>query len=84
MLLYFFEIKDWNMEELGKIEKPEAVSFKENRKLFVVPTLPFEELSLEMDIAKAKVERFWGEVREKIEYFRSTYGNIGTVFIEGM
>jgi len=84
MLLYFFEHKDWNMAELGKIEKPEAGSFKEKRKLFVVPTLPFEELSVDMNIDKAKVERFWGEVREKIEYFRSTYGNISTVFIEGM
>ncbi|MDD5615836.1 MAG: hypothetical protein PHH85_06495 [Candidatus Methanoperedens sp.] len=72
------------MAELGKIEKPEAGSFKEKRKLFVVPTLPFEELSVEMDIDKAKVERFWGEVKEKIEYFRSTYGNISVVFIEGM
>jgi hypothetical protein len=73
-----------NMAELGHIEKPEAGSFKENRKLFVVPTLPFEELALEIDIDKAKVERFWGEVKEKIEYFRLTYGNISTVFIEGL
>lgn len=84
MLLYFFEFKDWNMAELGKVEKPEAGSFKENRKLFVVPTLPFEELALEMNIDKAKVERFWGEVREKIEYFRSTYGNISELYIEGI
>jgi hypothetical protein len=72
------------MTELGKIEKPEAGSFKENRKLFVVPTLPFEELALEMNIDRAKVERFWGEVREKIEYFGSTYGNISMMYIEGM
>lgn len=72
------------MTELGKIEKPEAVSFKENRKLYIVPTLPFEELALEMDIDRVKVERFWGEVREKIEYFRSTYGNISMVYVEGM
>lgn len=72
------------MAELGKIEKPEAGSFKENCKLYVVPTLPFEELSQEMDIDRAKIERFWGEVREKIEYFRSTYGNISMVYVEGM
>ncbi len=72
------------MAELGKIEKPEADSFKEKRKLYVVPTLPFEELAMEVDIDKAKVERFWGEVREKIEYFRSTYGNISMVYVEGM
>ncbi|MCG2736627.1 MAG: hypothetical protein L6282_09570 [Candidatus Methanoperedenaceae archaeon] len=72
------------MAELGKIEKPEANSFKENRKLYVVPTLPFEELAQEMDIDRAKVERFWGEVREKIEYFRSTYGNISRVYVESM
>lgn len=72
------------MAELGKIEKPEAGSFKENRKLYVVPTLPFEELAIEIDIDTAKVERFWGEVREKIEYFRSAYGNISMVYVEGM
>ncbi len=72
------------MAELGKIEKPEAGSFKEKRKLYVVPTLPFEELALEVDIDKVKVERFWGEVKEKIEYFRSTYGTISMVYVEGM
>lgn len=72
------------MAELGKIDKPEAMSFKEKRKLFVVPTLPFEELALEMEIDRVKVERFWGEVKEKIEYFRSTYGNISVVYVEGM
>src|SRR3990170_3204828 len=72
------------MTELGHIEKPEAGSFKEKRKLFVVPTLPFEELSVEMNIDKAKVERLWGEVKEKIEYFKSTYGNISVVFTEGV
>lgn len=72
------------MAELGKIEKPEAVSFKEDRKLFVVPTLPFEELAMEESIDKAKIERFWGEVREKIEYFISTYGKISMVYVEGM
>ncbi len=72
------------MAELGKIEKPEAESFKEKRKLYVVPTLPFEELALEMDVDRSKVERFWGEAREKIEYFRSTYGNISVVYVEGM
>jgi hypothetical protein len=72
------------MAELGEIKKPDAESFKEKRKLYVVPTLPFEELALEMDIDRMKVERFWGEVREKIEYFRSTYGNISMVYVEGM
>ncbi len=72
------------MAELGKIEKPEASSFKGKRKLYVVPTLPFEELSLQFNLDTAKVERFWGEVREKIEYFVSNYGNIAMVFIEGV
>jgi hypothetical protein len=30
------------------------------------------------------VERFWGEVREKIHYFISTYGKISTVYMEGI
>jgi len=49
----------------------------------VIPTLPFEELSVQYDIGM-KVERFWGEVREKLHYFISTYGNIHTLYIEGI
>jgi hypothetical protein len=71
------------MAELGKIEKPEASNFSSKRKLYVVPTLPFEELSMQYDIGM-KVERFWGEVKEKINYFISTYGNINTLYIEGI
>jgi hypothetical protein len=71
------------MAELGKIEKPEAADFSAKRKLYVVPTLPFEELSSQYDIGM-KVERFWGEVKEKINYFISTYGNINTLYIEGI
>ena len=71
------------MAELGKIEKPEASNFSAKRKLYVVPTLPFEELSMQYDIG-IKVERFWGEVKEKINYFSSTYGNINTLYIEGL
>ncbi len=72
------------MAELGKIDKPEAASFKSRHKLYVIPTLPFEELALEFKIETAKVERFWGEVREKIEYFVSTYGEISVVYVEGI
>ncbi len=71
------------MAELGKIEKPEVSNFSSKRKLYVVPTLPFEELSMQSDIGM-KVERFWGEVKEKINYFISTYGNINTLYIEGI
>lgn len=71
------------MAEFGKIEKPEASNFTAKRKLYVVPTLPFEELSMQYDIGM-KVERFWGEVKEKINYFSSTYGNINTLYIEGI
>ena len=72
------------MAELGKIEKPEAESFRSKRKLYVIPTLPFEELALEFHIDKPKIERFWGEVREKINYFISTYGNAILVYVEGI
>jgi hypothetical protein len=71
------------MAELGKIEKPEASNFSAKRKLYMVPTLPFEELASEYDL-NMKVERFWGEVREKINYFISTYGNINTLYMEGI
>lgn len=72
------------MAELGKIEKPEAKNFTTKRKLYVVPTLPFEEIALEFKLDAAKIERFWGEVREKIDYFISTYGNISVLYLEGV
>ena len=72
------------MSELGKIEKPIASNFTAKRKLYVVPTLPFEELALQFNLETAKVERFWGEVREKIEYFVPTYGNISALYLEGV
>jgi hypothetical protein len=71
------------MAELGKIEKPEVSTFTSKRKLYVVPILPFEEMASQYNMDFAKVERFWGEVREKINYFISTYGNISTVYMEG-
>ena len=72
------------MAELGKIEKPEAQTFTAKRKLYVIPTLPFEEMAFQYGLDSAKIERFWGEVREKIEHFVKTYGKINTLFIEGM
>jgi len=72
------------MAELGKIEKPEASTFSAKRKLYVVPSLPFKELASQYDLDMAKVERFWGEVKEKINYFISTYGKISTLYIEGI
>lgn len=71
------------MAELGKIEKPEASTFTSKRKLYVVPTLPFEEMAIQYGLDSAKIERFWGEVREKIDYFILTYGKISTLYIEG-
>lgn len=71
------------MAELGKIEKPEASSFASKRKLYVVPTLPFEEISQEYQLDSARLERFWGEVKEKLDYFVSTYGKISTIYLEG-
>ncbi|MCE8426222.1 MAG: hypothetical protein J5U17_10650 [Candidatus Methanoperedens sp.] len=72
------------MAELGNIEKPEASGFVAKRKLYVVPTLPFEGLSSQFNVDKAKLERYWGEVKEKIDYFVSTYGKIGFVYLEGI
>lgn len=72
------------MAELGKIDKPDAEKFTEKRKLYVVPILPFEEMTSQFNLETAKIERFWGEVREKIEHFLSVYGNINTLYIEGV
>lgn len=72
------------MAELGKIEKPVASSFTAKRKLYVVPILPFEELAFQFNLEIAEIERFWEEVREKIDYFASIYGNISILYIEGI
>lgn len=72
------------MAELGKIDKPEAKSFVSKRKLYVVPTLPFEELALQLELDNALIERFWSEVREKIDHFVSNYGNINMLYVEGI
>ncbi len=72
------------MVEFGKIDKPEASTFTSKRKLYMIPVLPFEELVSKYGIDIAKVERFWGEVREKIDYFITTYGKISILFIEGL
>lgn len=72
------------MAELGKIEKPEASTFTAKRKLYVIPVLPFEEMASQYELDMVKVERFWGEVREKIDHFVSTYGKISTLYIEGV
>ena len=72
------------MAELGKIEKPHVSTFISKRKLYVVPTLPFEEMASQYNLDAAKVERFWGEVWEKINYFISKYGKISTVYMEGI
>jgi hypothetical protein len=72
------------MAKLGKIEKPDVATFSAKRKLYLVPTLPFEDMASQYDIDMVKVERFWGEVREKINYFISTYGKISTIYMEGI
>jgi len=71
------------MAELGKIEKPEASTFSGKRKLYVVLTLPFEEMAIQYGLDSAKIERFWGEVREKIDHFILTYGKVSVLYVEG-
>jgi hypothetical protein len=71
------------MAELGKIEKPEVSTFTAKRKLYVIPTLPFEEMAIQYGLDSAKIERFWGEVREKIDHFILTYGKVSDLYIEG-
>ncbi|MCX9014309.1 MAG: hypothetical protein OIN89_05895 [Candidatus Methanoperedens sp.] len=72
------------MAELGKIDRPNSEKFGNKRKLYVIPVFPFEEMSSHFNLETAKIERFWGEVREKIEHFISVYGNISTLYVEGI
>ena len=57
-VMWFAFVKLGKAAELGTIEKPQVSTFLSKRKLYVVPTLPFEEMPSQYNIDVAKVERF--------------------------
>jgi hypothetical protein len=67
-------------EELGKIEKPQAASFKKGRKLFFVPLLfsnpePPEEYS-------EKFTRYWEQVAKQIDELLAKLGPVNRIYHE--
>lgn len=69
------------MAELGKIERPDAGSFLEKRKLYCVANVyPLKDGP---DDYKCLVERYWGEVTEQTERLE-TAGKIKKIFCESV
>lgn len=69
-------------QELGKINKPEAGSFKQGRRLFVVPLLyagkdpPSEYME--------KFDLYWKQAAEHIEKLEAKAGKISRVYHESI
>jgi hypothetical protein len=67
-------------EELGKIEKPSAESFKGTRKLYFVPLLiSAKDLPLEIAV---KIDHYWDEVAAHIANLESKLGQITRIYHE--
>jgi hypothetical protein len=67
-------------EELGKIEKPTAESFKGTRKLYFVPLLmSTKDLPLEIAV---KIDHYWDEVTTHIGNLESKLGKITRIYHE--
>jgi len=70
------------VQELGKIEKPEAENFKLKRKLFLVPLLyagkdaPPEYLE--------KYKKFWEQVAQQIESLETKIGRVSRIYHESL
>jgi len=70
------------VQELGKIEKPEAENFKLKRKLFLVPLLyagkdaPPEYLE--------KYKKFWEQVAQQIENLETKIGRVSRIYHESL
>jgi len=67
-------------EELGKVEKPEVISFKESRKILQVPLIyagknsPVEYLEL--------YEKYWQQVNEMVAKLESQLGRVTLIYHE--
>lgn len=68
------------VEELGKIEKPEAEKFKEKRKLCLVPLLYWWDGAPEE--YHKKLNHYWQQVSEYLENLESKIGNVCKIYHE--
>jgi hypothetical protein len=69
-------------QELGKINKPEASSFKQGRKLFLVPLI-YSVTDAHPEYAE-KFDLYWGQVTEQVENMEARLGKISRVYHESI
>jgi hypothetical protein len=67
-------------QELGKIEKPPAESFKKGRKIFFVPVI-YQSEDLPKDYLE-KFNRYWEEVEKQIAELSLKLGEINKIYHE--
>ena len=69
-------------QELGKINKPEASSFKQGRKLFLVPLI-YSVTDAHPEYAE-KFDIYWEQVTEQVENMEAKLGKISRVYHESI
>lgn len=68
------------MAQITQMPKPEAGQYKDNRKLFLVPTYNFgPDAPAE---GNQLLERYWSEVRDHVDNLERTLGKIARVYHE--
>jgi len=70
------------VEQLGKIEKPEAKRFKQGRKLYLVPLIYSGEETF--DEYKEKCGRYWQQVAEQLTNLASKIGHVNRIYHESI
>jgi hypothetical protein len=68
--------------ELGKINRPEAASFKHSRKLFLVPLI-YSAKDAPSEYAE-KFDLYWQQISEHLENLETKLGNIKRVYHESI
>ena len=70
------------VEQLGRIERPEAERFKQEKKLYLVPLIyPGEET---LDEYKEKRSRYWQQVTEQLANLASKIGQANRIYHESI
>jgi len=70
------------VEQLGKIEKPEAERFKQVKKLYLVPLIYSGKETL--DEYKEKYSRYWQQVAEQLTNLASKIGQVNRIYHESI
>ncbi len=70
------------VEKLGKIEKPEAESFKRGKKLYLIPLIYSSVETL--DEYKEKCGRYWQQVAEQLSNLASKIGQVNRIYHESI